>query len=231
MDRVREVCSAALSIRKANGLRVRLPLTALTFAAPDADALAPFTDLIADEVNVKAVHLTDDVASVAQSVLQVTPAVLGPRLGPETQAVIRAVREGSWQLDGDTVVAGGIPLEQGEYALRLVATDEAATVCLAGGDGVVVLDLEVTEELEAEGLARDLVRAVQQARREARLSVSDRIVLSLGLAEPMRSRVLPYVDFVARETLATSVEWGDAPPDGATVLGDQLLGIRVTKAS
>ena len=116
--------------------------------------------------------------SPAGSVLQVTPAALGPRLGRDTQAVIRAVREGDWRRDGDTVVAGGIPLQDGEYSLRLVATDEAATVCLADGDGVVVLDLDVTDELEAEGLARDLVRAVQQARRDAGLAVSDRITLT-----------------------------------------------------
>jgi isoleucyl-tRNA synthetase len=227
MDRVREVCSAALSIRKANGLRVRLPLASLTFAGHDADGLKPYADLIAEEVNVKAVVLTDDVASVAESVLQVMPAVVGPRLGPDTQTVIRAVRAGDWRREGETVVAGGIPLEEGEYALRLVATDEAATVCLAGGDGVVVLDLEVTEALEAEGLARDLVRAVQQARRDAGLAVSDRIALTLGLAEPLRSRLAPFQDFVAGETLAISLAWADPSPEGVGSLGNQPLSIEV----
>jgi isoleucyl-tRNA synthetase len=230
MDRVREVCSAALSIRKANGLRVRLPLSTLTYAGGDAAGLEPFVGLIAEEVNVKAVVLTDDVGSVAESVLQVMPAVVGPRLGPATQAVIKAVRAGDWRREGDTVVAGGVPLEEGEYALRLVATDEAATVCLAGGDGVVVLDLEVTEALEAEGLARDLVRAVQQARRDAGLAVSDRIALTLGLPEPLRGRVARFEDFVAGETLATSVAWVDPTTDSAGTLGDQPLSIAVVPA-
>ena len=65
MDEVRDVCSATLSVRKAHGRRVRQPLSSLTVAAPDAEALAPFVDIIADEVNVREVQLTTDVSAVA----------------------------------------------------------------------------------------------------------------------------------------------------------------------
>ena len=89
----------------------------------------------------------------ARAVLQVLPAVAGPRLGSDVQTVIRAVRAGDWTREGDTIVAGGIPLEEGEYTLRLVAAEDAgASTSLPSGDGVVVLDLDVTPELEAEGL-------------------------------------------------------------------------------
>ncbi len=108
------------------------------------------------------------------------------------------------------VVAGGIALEEGEYTLRLVAADEAASASLPRGDGVVVLDLAVTDELAAEGLARDLVRLVQQARRDAGLDVSDRIALTVGLPDQVRARLAPHEGFIARETLATSVTWGHA---------------------
>ena len=64
MDEVRQVASAALSLRKARGLRVRLPLARLTVAAADAAALQPFADILRDEVNVKDVVLTDDVAAL-----------------------------------------------------------------------------------------------------------------------------------------------------------------------
>nr|MDQ3757878.1 isoleucine--tRNA ligase [Actinomycetota bacterium] len=97
MDLVRDVCSAASSVRKAAGLRVRLPLPALTVAAPDAERLAPFTHLVADEVNVKDVRLTTDVSQAGSLVLQVVPAVLGPRLDPDVQKVIKAVKAGEWE--------------------------------------------------------------------------------------------------------------------------------------
>jgi isoleucyl-tRNA synthetase len=227
MDRAREVCSAALSVRKANALRVRQPLASLTVATPDANALAPFTGLVADEVNVKDVRLVEDVASVAESVLQVVPAVAGPRLGPDVQTVIRAVRAGDWHRVDDGVVAGGIALEEGEYTLRLVAADEAASASLPRGDGVVVLDLAVTNELAAEGLARDLVRLVQQARRDAGLDVSDRIALTVGLPDQVRAQLAPHEELVARETLATSVTWGP-PADGAPLsLGDGPASVGV----
>jgi isoleucyl-tRNA synthetase len=227
MDRAREVCSTALSIRKANGLRVRQPLASLTVAVEDSAALAPFAALVRDEVNVKEVSLTDDVGSVARAVLQVVPAVAGPRLGPDVQTVIRAVRAGEWSREGESVVAGGIPLEEGEYTLRLVADDEAASASLPRGDGVVVLDLTLTPELEAEGLARDLIRLVQQARRDAGLDVSDRIDLAIGTPAEVRRRLEPFTGMLAAETLAVTVRWVDPAAAAALTLADEPLSIEL----
>ena len=81
-----------------------------------------------------------------------------------------------------TVTAGGLALVEGEYALETVAgtsQDDTAIGMLPRG-GFVVLDTAVTPELEAEGTARDLVRAVQQARKDAGLQVSDRIALTIA---------------------------------------------------
>jgi isoleucyl-tRNA synthetase len=202
MDKVRDVCSSALSVRKARGLRVRLPLASLTVATGDAGALEPFASIVADEVNVKDVRLTDDVASVGGFVLQVVPAALGPRLGPETQRVIRAVKAGDWSAGAGEVVAGGVALHDGEYTLRLVAVDEERSAPLSGNAGLVVLDTDVTPELEAEGQARDLVRAVQQARRDADLDVSDRIRLVVRAGARTVDALRPHRELIAGEVLA-----------------------------
>ena len=183
MDAIRDVASAALSLRKAKGLRVRLPLASLTVATPQAEALRPFVDLLADEVNVKAVVFSDDLAAYCQQVLTVVPRVLGPRVGGSVQQVIKAVKTGDWSLVDGAPVAAGVTLQEGEYELKLVAADVEHSAPLPTGGGVVVLDTEVTPELAAEGLARDVVRVVQQARRDADLDVSDRITLSrVGVA-------------------------------------------------
>jgi isoleucyl-tRNA synthetase len=208
MDAVRDVCSAALSLRKARGQRVRLPLALLTVATPAAEALGAFTDLIADEVNVKRVVLTSDVAQYSNRVLSLVPRVLGPRLGGEVQNVIKAVRAGDWSVDDGVVTAGGVALQDGEYELKLVAADAEHTAPLSGAEGVVVLDTVVTPELAAEGLARDVVRAIQQARREADLSVSDRISLTVSAAPEVVAAVRAHEAFVAAETLSTSVAYG-----------------------
>ena len=210
MDRVRQVASSALSLRKARRLRVRLPLARLTVAAADAAALEPFADVLRDEVNVKDVVLTTDVAAHGRFELAVNARACGPRLGGDTQKVIRAVKAGEWEQAADgTVTAGGITLLEGEFTERLVAADADETLALPGSSGLVVLDTAVTPELAAEGTARDVVRVVQQARRDAGLEVSDRIALVLDAAPAVLDAVRAHEGFVAGEVLATSVGYGE----------------------
>ena len=214
MDAVREVRTAALSLRKARGLRVRLPLASLTVATRRAAELEPFADLVADEVNVKRVEFTADVSGHSEQVLTVVPRALGPRVGAAVQQVIRAVKAGQWELVDGAPVAAGVSLQEGEYELRLVAADPEHSAPLPGGEGVVVLDTTVTPELAAEGLARDVVRVVQQARREAGLDVSDRITVVVDAPDVVAEAVRAHERFVAGEVLAESISLGDAG-DGA----------------
>ena len=228
MDLVRDVCSATLSVRKAHQRRVRLPLETVTIASADAHRLADFVDVIADEVNVRRVALTDDVASVATERLLLVPAKLGPRLGKDVQQVIRAHKAGDWSVEGDRVIVGGVELAPGEFTLDLVASDDKASAQLGGHAGVVALDVEVTEELEVEGRARDLVRMIQQARRDAGLDVSDRIELVISASDPWRAAVAAHGDLIASETLAVSVRTqppsSDAPADAEPVIAVAAAG-------
>ena len=116
MDLVRAACSTALGLRKARGLRVRLPLAALVIAHPDAKSLEPFTELIAEEVNVKSVELSAEVARLGTFELAVNPRLLGPRLGGTVQEVIRAVKAGAWARSGDRITAAGV--ESGDHRKR-----------------------------------------------------------------------------------------------------------------
>ncbi|MDN5758701.1 MAG: isoleucine--tRNA ligase, partial [Tomitella sp.] len=229
MDDVRDVCSAALSLRKANNLRVRLPLRSLTVAAEDSEALRPFLDLIADEVDVKSVGLTTDVAVHGRFELVVNARAAGPRLGKDVQKVITAVKGGDWgeQSDG-AVVAAGIPLQEGEYLTRLVAAEEASTTSLPGGAGLVVLDTTVTEELEAEGWAKDRVRELQEARRGAGFDISDRIRLRLQVPAGLQPWADTHGDLIAGEVLATELTFGAVDGDPAAVdLGDGVRAVLV----
>ena len=210
MDAVRSVSSATSSLRKAHKLRNRLPLPQLTVALPDANALSDFTQIIADEVNVKNVVLTEDVASVGGFEVVVNARVAGPRLGKDMQRVIKAVKSGNYTVedngDSTTVVADGIELQDGEFSRKLVAADPDHTAEVAGLNGLVVLDTTVTSELEAEGWAADRVRAVQEARKAKGLEVTDRIRLRLSVPEDKEQWAKEHADDIAREVLATDVE-------------------------
>ncbi len=239
MDSVREVCSTVLGLRKARGLRVRQPLQRLTVATADADALGPYADLVAAEVNVRTVVLsTPEEADVAVTRrLAVNPRAAGPRLGKDVQQVIRAAKAGGWSLDDDgTVTAGGTGLLAGEYELQTVVESDGADTepgelgsGSLGSGGFVVLDTVVTEELAAEGVARDLVRAVQQARRDAGLAVSDRIRLGIDGGDDITDAVETHRQLIMRETLASTLELGTVPAETYVdaVVGDGLK-VRVT---
>lgn len=210
MDLARDVCSSTLSVRKAHQRRVRLPLNSVTVASPDALRLADFVDLISDEVNVRNVELTTDVASVASEVLRLVPAKLGPRLGKDVQTVIKAHKTGDWSVDGDgderVVTVGGVVLEAAEFSIEQVASDDQASTGLGSHPGVVALDTTVTAELEREGVARDLVRAIQQARRDADLHVSDRIDVVVTASTEVAEAADVHRGLITGETLADSLE-------------------------
>ena len=141
MDQVREVCSAASSLRKAKKLRVRLPLPKLTVAVDDPERLAPFTDLIADELNVKAVELTDDIAAYGRFELTVNARVAGPRLGKDVQAAIKAVKAGEGVVNPDgTLTAGPAVLLPEEFSSQAGRRRPGSTAALPDGAGLVVLD-------------------------------------------------------------------------------------------
>jgi len=238
MDLVREVASVGSSLRKAKKLRVRLPLRKLTVAVDNPQRLEPYRDLIADELNVKSVELTDDIATYGRFELTVNAKVAGPRLGKDVQSAIKAVKAGEAVVNADgTLSAGPAVLQPDEYSSRLVAAEpretersgarpeELFTAALPEGAGLVVLDGTVTEELEAEGWAKDRIRELQELRKSTGLEVSDRISVVMAVPPAHENWARTHSDLIAREILATSFEFGEPSP--ASEIGD---GVRVTIA-
>jgi isoleucyl-tRNA synthetase len=254
MDRAREICSVASGLRKSGGLRTRLPLQDLTVVTADAAALESFGAIVADEVNVRTVTWVD-IDSAHESdfgisaKLTVNARAAGPRLGKDVQRAIKGSKSGDWSVSTDgTVVAGGLALVEGEYLLEtvvgdvVVADDAVADGAVADGtsgprlgssrvsgvlplNGFVVLDTTVTAELAAEGLARDVIRAVQQARRDAGLDISDRISLTVSGDDDVWAATVAHREMIMAETL--SIQFGSAgsahaPAEGQGV--DAVVG-------
>ena len=227
MDSMRGVCSATNSIRKAHKLRNRLPLPKLTVAMANSQQLATFADIIRSEVNVKELSLTDDVDSIGTFEVVVNAKIAGPRLGKDVQKAIKAVKAGNYErTDHGTVIADGVELQPDEFTERLVAADPTATAQIDGVDGLVLLDTHVTEELEAEGWAADVIRGLQDARKLMDLEVSDRITITLGVPAEKEQWALRHADTIAGEVLATSLDIivGDIP-DGLSIVSDVTAAI------
>ena len=216
MDLVRDVCSAGA--RHPQGQRPAGPAPA-AHASPwpraDPERLRPFVGLIDDEVNVKEVVLTDEVGDVAEQVLTLVHAALGPRLGPDTQRVIAAVRAGDWHRTDDGVVAGGVRLEPGEYelVLRPRNVDEGRT--LPDDVGVVTLDTDRRRRPRGRraGPRRRPPRPGRAARRRA-----PRVGLHrLGDRRPGRrssAAVETHRAYVAEQTLAVDLRVTGGPRPG-----------------
>ncbi|MCY4456653.1 MAG: class I tRNA ligase family protein, partial [Acidimicrobiaceae bacterium] len=207
MDRLRDVASTGLRLRENEGLRVRLPLSSVTVAGRDANTLEPFTELLAEEINVKNVHLTNELGDLARLVLRPDGKALGPRLGSAVQSVFAAARKGDWQAndDGTVLVANQVLTDQ-EYEIVLESPHGVVAAALRSNDAVVSIDTKVTAALESEGLARDIVREIQNARRAQDLVVTDRIeVWVITASELALAALKEHRKYISEQVLATKI--------------------------
>ncbi|GAA3296477.1 isoleucine--tRNA ligase [Arthrobacter citreus] len=212
MDRTRRIASVGSSLRKAANLRVRLPLSEMTVVAPDAESLqGQFAAIIADELNLKSVRLMEAAAAdpaefgITQK-LVVNARAAGPRLGKNVQTAIKASKSGDWSVDdAGAVTAGGLELQPQEYTLETVVEtadgESSKAVSVLPGGGFLVLNTEVTPELAAEGTARDGIRAIQQARRDADLHISDHIRTVVKTTQESAAALEANADLIKSETL------------------------------
>ena len=237
MEKVREIVSGTLSLRKAAQIRVRQPLAKLTVVVEDVDAVKAYDEILKSELNIKDIEFCtmEDAGSQGLKIvheLKVNARAAGPRLGKQVQFAIKASKSGAWHVDAATgapVVEtpnGEVALEAGEYELinrveeeNAAEADASVSAALPTG-GFVILDTVLTADLEAEGYARDVIRAVQDARKAADLDIADRITLVLTVPSANVADVERFRDLIAHETLATSF----AVKEGAE------LGVEVAKA-
>lgn len=211
MDLVRDVCNAALSVRNAENIRVRQPLKSLTIVRQEVASLKACEEIIKDEINVKSIAYQQDVASVSDFSLKIHFPILGKRLPQKMKTIIAASKQGQWeqQADGKLKIADEI-LQDDEYELKLLAKNPKGAQSLSTNDALVVLDLNIDEDLKLEGIARDVIRLVQQSRKEADLNIADRIHLSVQSShDDVVKSVIQFKDYIAEQTLALTINTND----------------------
>jgi isoleucyl-tRNA synthetase len=220
MALARRLTSLGRAARGEAGVKVRQPLSrALVFLPWDAPAI--LHDIVAEELNVDEIDVADELSEVLQFELSANFRTLGPRLRGDAQHLGPALA----MLDGveaaATLEAGGSitvdlpggPVSLGPDDVQLrVRGQQGFAVSREGGE-VVALDLTLDDSLRHRGLARDVVRLVQDLRKNSGLDVSDRIHLHLEGLDMIRE----HFDYIAREVLAVSIESGPGEGPG-TVL-------------
>lgn len=232
MDYVREICTTALSIRNTENIRIRQPLQRLVIIAKNGERLTPYFDLIGDELNVKEVALENDIEKFADYKIELNFPLLGKRLPDKIKQIIPASKKGEWKKlpDGRIEITGEI-LEAEECSLKLEPKNRKGAQSLPSNDAIVVLDVAITEELKKEGVARDIVRIIQQARKDAGLNITDHITLNIEANGMIKDSIESYESYIMGETLADFLNFTNDKSEYITEqpLEDDKIRIGITK--
>ena len=224
MEAVRATVRLGHNLRKQSTIRVRQPLASVTIVTQDeatAQAVLSHTDLIVDELNVKEVLTSRDEHSLVSFSAKANFKLLGPRFGSEMKSIAEAItRLGSEEISslraGRAATIGGESITLDDVLIERSA--HPGVVVASEGPLSVALDTDITDELQTEGLARELVSVVQRLRRDQDLAVTDRIALSW--VSPDIEIVEAFDDFesmIKSELLATAVERRDNPVGASTI--------------
>ena len=239
---VQKVVSLARAARGQSGVRTRQPLSLLRVRAPDdvaAKALKDHQEQILEELNVKNIEFIDrDAGHVSYRIKPNLP-VLGKKYGKQIPEIRKALEEadgaeiaGNAARGESTVISVGsatLTLEPGEVIVE-TSSDEGFA-CAEDGGYLTEFDTALNDELMNEGVAREIVRSVQDARKQAGLEVSDRIALGVSGSEGVERALKEHRDYVMAETLATrwAVGQADSLYSGRRELGEEHWTIEFSK--
>jgi isoleucyl-tRNA synthetase len=215
MQVARDVVALGRKLREEQRIRVRQPLRKLTVVHRDAkvrEMALGSRALIQDELNVKALGVEADESSFTSISVKPNFKTLGKRCGPKLKTI--GAELGKWGFDevarlesGGTIEVAGEALALGDVILQRSAL--AGAVVATNGDLTVVLDTALDAALEREGIAREFVSVLQNARKQAGLEVADRIVVRWSSEAPMvREALAEHAGTVAREVLAAQFAEG-----------------------
>jgi isoleucyl-tRNA synthetase len=241
MEIAREAIELGRAARAHGKLKVRQPLREAVVVAGEREraAIERFEGLALEELNVKQIRYVSEADELGRWELKPNYRSLGPRFGKRMPMVADAVAALDAQSvatrlrDGQTVgvVIDGEEFPLGPDDLQLVLQPLDGYQVERAGTHAVALNLELDEELRREALAREVVHAVQNARKAAGLNVQDRIVLTLGGDDELLAAVRAHEGYVTGETLATSLSYDGAHVDGAAARIEGLeLAIAVQRA-
>mgnify|MGYP004676781357 CR=1 FL=1 len=222
MDKVRAICSLALFIRDKNNLRVRLPLNKITVITHDTD-IKQFSSIILDEINVKHIEFVENIEDFANKKVVLNFAKIGSKVGSKMPILMKAIKNLDYKINAEgQLEIDDIKLEKDEFSIVWEAKQENI-FAVEGYDILIQLDLTLTKELECEGLARDMVRMIQQYRKDANLNINDRIELFVNTKyEFLKEAINLNKDYIREQTLAVELKLVDNELNSTFSFGDEI---------
>jgi isoleucyl-tRNA synthetase len=217
MRRVQQIVATGKMLREKAGLRNRLPLAKITIAGV---ALPAYTEIIADELNVKEVKFANDINEFADSFVYLITPKIGARLGGKLKEIMSASKQPGFNPDD----WGLLP---DEYEFRLNVQPGITGGALPDNTAVVVLDTSLTPELIAEGLANDALRFIQDTRKTIGLDVSDRIRLEYSADDKLAAALETHRETIMSNALIVDMKPGTGEHN--TTLENHNLGITIRK--
>jgi len=222
MQVVRDAVELGRAARGHAKIKIRQPLREAVVVAADRErtAIEDLESLLKDELNVKSVRYVSEAEELGRFELKPNFRVLGPRFGkqmPQVAAAIAALDPATLRAGGRVGVSiDGQDHEIGPEDVSLVLQPLDGYQVERSGTHAVALNLDLDDELRREGLAREVVHAVQAARKNAGLEVEDRISLTLGGDDELLAAARAHEDYVTGETLATSLAFDGSQGDAET---------------
>jgi isoleucyl-tRNA synthetase len=236
MEYAQDISSLVLSLRKRENIRVRQPLQKILLPVLDPGFKAQIEavkELILAEVNIKNIEYLEDTAGFLKKKIKANFKTLGKRLGKDMKAAADHIAAMSQERINALEKSGRyeLPINGTSYELSLEDFEIAAEDIpgwLVASDGVltVALDITLNPELEAEGMARELVNRIQNIRKSKDFNVTDRIEVALTRHPQVESAVLQYGDYIKSETLANSIAFAEEV-DGEEVELTEGVGLRI----
>lgn len=204
---IRLIVNLGHSVRAKAKIKVRQPLSKVKVALPDgvdASLIENQQEVILEELNVKELEIIKEASDIVEQIVIPNAKVLGPKYGADVQYIIQQIKAGNYKIENGMVKVGHFELSSDEVEIGFrgkagfdVASEEGTTV---------LLDTHVSEELKREGYARDLVRFVQEMRKEADYQVDDRIYVAIEAQSEIAAAVTEFADYIKRETLAEELQ-------------------------
>ncbi len=206
MDIVREIASAGLAIRKSNNIRVRQPLKEITIAGDKIEWIRDFENYITEEVNTKKIIVDENSDLLYRNKIKINLKKLGPKLGKNIGKFMEAANNFQWEINNDkTLSILDEKLQEDEYFIEKESLPGTETREIPEENIVVSLNIDIDKDLEIEGVARDILRAIQSKRKELDLDISDKIIVNIFGEQIIKDTLEKFENYISSNSLAETI--------------------------